>query len=211
MLLVGLTGGIACGKSTVSTMFAELGCFIIEADQVSRKIVEPGEPAYKRVLKTFGPEILNKDRTIDRKRLADIIYNDPAKRKMLNSLLHPVILKEEERLIREAEKNEHEIIMVSAALMIEAGSYKNYDKLIGVYCIKEIQINRLMRREKLSRKDAEKRIQAQLSNRVKKTYADYTINTSGAFSLTRKQVVQVYEKLKRLSVSPRKPRKKKRH
>lgn len=200
MLVVGLTGGIACGKSTVSSMFAELGCLIIDADLVSRQLVERGAPAYKRIVKVFGTDILNRDKTIDRKKLGQIVFSDPEKRKILNSILHPAIIREEERRIREElRKAERNIIMVSAALMIEAGHYKRFQKLIVVYCGRETQIERIMKREKVTRKEALLRIQSQLANKEKKKYADYVINTSGPFPSTRKQVVQAYEKLKRLS------------
>jgi dephospho-CoA kinase len=204
MLVVGLTGGMAVGKTTVGSMFAELGCLMIDADQVARKLVEPDAPAWKRIVKVFGREILNKDKSLDRKKLAGIIYEDAGKRKLLNSILHPLILREEERLIKEAaSKGNHKITIVSAALMIEAGSYKRFKKLIVVWCNKEIQIERIMKREKISRKEALQRWGAQLSSQEKKRYAHYLINTSGPFTATRKQVVQVYEKLRKLAEGKR--------
>ena len=199
MLVVGLTGGMCCGKTTVSSMFAELGCLIIDADLISRKLVEPGEPSYKQIVRFFGKEILQKDKTLDRKKLGAIIFEDPAKRKLLNSILHPSIIKEEERLIREArEKGTHTIAIVSAALMIETGNYKAFKKVIVVHCNRELQIERIMKREKISRREAIQRITSQLTTREKKKHADYLINTSGPFTQTRKQVVQVYQKLLKL-------------
>jgi dephospho-CoA kinase len=199
MLVVGLTGGMCCGKSTVSSMFEELDCYIIDADQISRKLVEPDAPAYKRIVKYFGSEILNKDRTLDRKKLGAIIFADPVKRKMLNSFLHPLIIREEERMVKEAAKGPYQITIVSAALMIEAKTYKRFETLIVVYCNRETQIDRIMKREHVTRKEALQRIGAQLSNQEKKKYADYVINTSGPFTQTRKQVVQVYQKLRKLA------------
>lgn len=199
MLVVGLTGGMCCGKSAVSSMFEELDCYIIDADQISRKLVEPGAPAYKRIVQYFGAEILNKDRTIDRKKLGAIIFANPDKRKMLNSILHPLIIREEERMVKEAAKGPYQITIVSAALMIEAKTYKRFERLVVVYCNRETQIERIMKREHVTRKEALQRIGAQLSNREKKKYADYVINTSGPFTQTRKQVVQVYQKLRRLA------------
>ena len=200
MLVVGLTGGIACGKSAVSSMFTELGCLIIDADLVARQLVEPGLPAYKRIVKFFGTEILNKDKTLDRKKLGKIIFADAEKRKVLNSMLHPAIIREEERMIRDEEqKKDRCIAIISAALMIEAGHHKRFKKIIVVYCGRETQIERIMKREKITRKEALQRIKSQLANKEKKKYADYVINTSGPFPQTRKQVVQVYEKLKRLA------------
>lgn len=200
MLIVGLTGGMCCGKTTVSTMFSELGCLIIDADLISRQLVEPGMPAYKRIVKFFGRDILNKDKTLDRRKLGAIIFADGEKRKVLNSILHPAIIREEERLVREEEqKGERCIAIVSAALMIEAGHYKRFKKVIVVYCSRETQIQRIMKREKVSRKEALLRIKSQLAAKEKKEYADYVINTSGPFPQTRKQAVQIYEKLKRLA------------
>jgi dephospho-CoA kinase len=199
MLVVGLTGGMCCGKSTVSSMFAELGCCIIDADLISRKLVEPEQLAWKRIVKSFGPDVLSKDKTLNRKKLGAIIFRDAQKRKILNSILHPLIIKEEERQVKEAEKTMNKIVIVSAALMIEAGAHKRFKKIIVVYCSKETQILRIMKRERVTRKEALQRIAAQLSTAEKKTYADYLINTSGPFSQTRKQVVVIYEKLKRLS------------
>ncbi|HEY7160537.1 MAG TPA: dephospho-CoA kinase [Acidobacteriota bacterium] len=199
MLVVGLTGGMCCGKTTVTSMFSELGCLIIDADLISRKLVEPGEPSYKRIIKFFGKEILQKDGTLDRKKLGGIIFQDPAKRKILNSILHPSIVREEERMIREArEKGTHQIAIVSAALMIEAGVHKRFKKIIVVHCGRELQIQRIMKREKISRREALQRISSQLSTTEKRKYADYVINTSGPFTQTRKQAVKVYEKLRKL-------------
>ena len=202
MLTVGLTGGICCGKSAVTSMFAELGCYIIDADLISRKIVEPGAPALSRIVKFFGSEILNKDKTLNRKKLAGIIFEDAEKRKVLNAIMHPLILKEEERMIRD-QKNKHAIAIVSAALMIETGTYRRYKKIIVVHCKKETQINRLMKRENVTRKAALQRIQSQLSGAERKRHADYVIDTSGPFPQTRKQVVRVYEKLRRLAEKTR--------
>ena len=198
MLVVGLTGGICCGKSAVSSMFADLGCYIIDADVIARKLVDPEAPAWKRIVRFFGRDVLNRDKTLNRKKLAGIIFVDAEKRKALNSILHPLILREEERMVRE-QRNEYAISIVSAALMVEAGTYKRFKKLILVSCKKEIQIERLMKREKLTRKDALQRIQVQLSTTEKKKYADYVIDTSGPFPQTRKQVVRIYEKLRKLA------------
>jgi dephospho-CoA kinase len=200
MIVVGLTGGMCCGKTTVGTMLSELGCLVIDADLISRKLVDPGEPAYKKIVKFFGPTILNKEKTLDRKKLAGIIFSDAGKRKALNSILHPLIIREEERAIGEAvRKDRHRIVIVSAALMIEAGHFKRFKKILVVYCTKEKQIERIMKRENCSRREALQRIEAQLSSREKKSYGDYLVNTSGPYSQTRKQVLQVYLKLKKLA------------
>lgn len=201
MIVVGLTGGMCCGKSSVASMFEELGCLVIDADQIARDLVKPQMPAWKRVVKNFGREILNSDRSIDRKALGAIIFADSAKRKILNSILHPLIIREEERRVREARKSgSFQIVIVSAALMIETGTYKRFPATIVVYCSNETQLQRIMKREKVTRKEALQRQAAQISNRAKKKYADYVINTSGPFPKTRKQVLLVYERLRKLEM-----------
>ena len=181
-------------------MFSDLGCLIIDADLIARQLVEPGLPAYKRIVKFFGTEVLNRDKTLDRRKLGGIIFADAEKRKVLNSILHPAIIREEERLVREEEQNGSSCIaIVSAALMIEAGHFKRFKKIVVVYCSRETQIHRIMKREKVSRKEALQRIKSQLAAKQKKEYADYVINTSGPFPQTRKQVVRIYEKMKRLA------------
>ena len=157
-------------------------------------------PAYKRIVKFFGREVVNKDKTLDRRKLAGLIFSDAEKRKALNSILHPAIIREEERLVREEDQNgERCIAIVSAALLIETGHHKRFKKVIVTHCSRETQIQRIMKREKVARKEALQRINSQLSTKEKRKYADYVINTSGPFPQTRKQAVRIYEKLKRLA------------
>jgi dephospho-CoA kinase len=131
MLHVGLTGGIGCGKSTVAAMMADLGCHVIYADRISRQLLDPGKAAYEDVVREFGPEILAADRTVDRARLASIVFNDAARLAKLNAIIHPRVYEEEDRILKDLEHaDQHGIAVVEAALLIEAGSYKRLDRLI---------------------------------------------------------------------------------
>src|SRR5262245_46446187 len=144
VLRVGLTGGIATGKSTVGLMFVELGCHLIDADRITHQLFEPGQPIHTAVVQAFGSEILAEDGTIDRKKLGAIVFSDPAARTKLNSLVHPAVIQRQQDWLKEIETlDPRGIAIVDAALMIEIGTYKNYDKVIVVTCSPEEQRRRL--------------------------------------------------------------------
>lgn len=196
MLKVGLTGSIAVGKSFVVSVFEELGCVTFDADKIAHAVMEPGTPAYKELVAEFGREVLAEDGRIDRTRLGAIVFADEQRRNRLNEIVHPRVIQEQDRLIREAEAVKPDgIAIVDAALMIESGGYKRFDKLIVVYCDRDTQIERLMRRNQLTRVEAERRVGAQMSSEEKRRYADYEIDTSGSFEETRAQVVSVFNQL----------------
>jgi dephospho-CoA kinase len=200
MLKVGLTGSIAVGKSFVLGVLMELGCHVLDADEVARDVVKPGTAGLQAVLETFGPEILNTDGTLDRSALGAIVFADDDKRRRLNSILHPFIIAAQDDQLREFERQDPSgIAVVDAALMIESGGYKRFDKLIVVHCDPEIQLQRLMKRDQLSREDAERRIKSQMPQEEKKKYADFLIDTSGTFAATHGQVESVFRKLKQLA------------
>ena len=179
MLKVGLTGSIAVGKSFVLGVLAELGSHVLDADATAREVVGPGTPGLKEVVEAFGKEILNSDGSLDRARLAAIVFADEAKRLQLNAILHPYIIAAQDEQLRVWEKKDPRgIAIVDAALMIESGGYRRFDKLIVVHCRPKVQLERLMSRDGLSREDAERRIAAQMSQEEKKTYADFLIDTS---------------------------------
>jgi dephospho-CoA kinase len=199
MLKVGLTGSIAVGKSHVLRMFAELGCHVIDADQIARDVVAPETEGLKSVIATFG-DVLNIDGTLNRAKLGQIVFADESKRQKLNSLLHPLIIAAQDEQIRELESREPKgIVIIDAALMIESGGYERLDKLIVVYCDPEIELQRLIDRDGLAREAAMERINTQMPQDKKKEYADYLIDTSGSFDDTRAQVVSVFEQLRALS------------
>jgi dephospho-CoA kinase len=197
MLRVGLTGGIATGKSTVGAMFVELGCHLIESDQITHQLFEPGQVVHAAVVKQFGNRILAPDGTIDRRILGDIVFKDPQARAKLNGLVHPAIIQRQQEWLQEMEAQDpHGIAIVDAALMIEVGTYRNYDKVIVVTCSPEMQRERLRARSALSEEEIESRIRSQMPAEEKIKYADFVIDNSGSIESTRVQVETVYQQLR---------------
>jgi dephospho-CoA kinase len=200
MLRVGLTGSIAVGKSFVTEVLAELGCHVVDADVTAREAVRPGSPGLAAVVAEFGTDVLRDDGTLDRQHLADVVFADAEQRSRLNAILHPFIIARQDELLNEWEALDPQGTgVVDAALMIESGGYRRFDKLIVVHCRPEIQIARLMARNGLSQAEAETRIGAQLSQEEKLQYADFKIDTSAGFEDTRQQTAAVYRQLKELN------------
>jgi dephospho-CoA kinase len=196
MLRIGLTGSIGVGKSFVAGVFTELGCHVLDADDTARAVVAPGSAALRDVVAAFGSEFLQTDGTLDRSKLGSLVFADEDKRKLLNSILHPYIIAEQDERLREWETEDASgIAVIDAALMIESGGYKRFDKLIVVHCRPEVQLQRLISRNNLSRAEAEKRIAAQMPQEEKKKFADYLIDTSDGFEAARKRTEVVYEEL----------------
>jgi len=199
MLKVGLTGSIAVGKSLVLEVFRELGCAILDADKTAREVVEPGLPAFDEIVQTFGNEVVAADGSLDRPKLGAIVFNDAAKRELLNSIVHPRVIEAQDRWLQAAEKDQpHGIAFVDAALMIESGGYRRFDKLIVVWCDPAVQLERLIRRNSLDEAEAKKRIAAQMSQEEKKGFADFLIDTSTEREETRQQTVEIFNRLKLL-------------
>lgn len=200
MLRVGLTGSIAVGKTFVTSVFAELGCRVLDADLTAREVVEPGADGLRAVVAQFGEEILAPDGTLDRARMASIVFADEEKRLRLNSILHPLVLARQDEILREWEaENPNGIAIVDAALMIESGGYKRFDKLIVVHCRPEVQLERLMLRNNLPLAEAQRRIASQMPQEEKVRYADYLIDTSDGFEPTRERTVEVFNQLRKLA------------
>ena len=200
MLKVGLTGSIAVGKSFVLGVLKELGCHVLDADEVAREVVRPGTAGLQAVVEAFGKEILGSDGTLDRSMLGAIVFADADKRKQLNSILHPFIIAAQDEELAGLERDDPDgIAVVDAALMIESGGYRRFDKLIVVYCEPDVQLQRLVKRDQLSLEDAQRRISSQMPQEEKKSYADFLIDTSGSFESTRQQVEDVFRQLKELS------------
>ena len=196
MLRIGLTGSIGVGKSFVASVLAELGCQVLDADDVAREVVATGSEGLRDVVAAFGDQILRDDGTLDRSKLGTLVFENAEKRAVLNSIMHPYIIAQQDRRLRELEVTDPQGIgIVDAALMIESGGYKRFDKLIVVYCRPEVQIQRVMARTKLSRADAEKRISAQMSQEEKKKFANYLIDTSDGFEAARKRTEEVFGEL----------------
>lgn len=196
MLKVGLTGSIAVGKSFVLGVLAELGCRALDADATAREVVAPGTPGLSAVVEAFGKGILQDDGTLDRIRLGKIVFADEEKRKLLNSVLHPfIIIAQDDQIRRWEEEDSNGIAVVDAALMIESGGYRRFNKLIVVHCRPEMQLQRLIVREALSPEDARLRIAAQMPQEEKRKYADFLIDTSEGFEDTRRQTEAVFQEL----------------
>ncbi len=196
MLKVGLTGSIAVGKSYVCEVLIELGAFVLDADQTSRQVVAPQTKGWNQIIDNFGREILQSDGQIDRAKLGAIVFADEAKRQLLNSIVHPLVYEAQNSWLAERElENPQNIAVVDAALMIESGGYKRFDKLIVVWCQPEIQLERLKIRNNMSDSEALKRINSQMPQEEKKGYADYLIDTSKGFEATKERTIEIYRQL----------------
>ena len=200
MLKVGLTGSIAVGKSFVCEVFRELGCHVLDADKTARDVVKKGTPGLAKIVSEFSDEILTPDGELDRPKMASIVFADEKMRLLLNSIVHPLVFETQNEWLaaREAEDPDG-IAIVDAALMIESGGYRRFEKLIVVWCEPEIQFQRLIQRDGLSEADARKRTQAQMPQDEKKRFADFLIDTSAGFDPTRAQCRQVHSKLLELN------------
>ena len=202
MLRVGLTGSIATGKSFVAGLLKELGCRVLDADVVAREVVEPGGAGLGEVVAAFGGEVLTSEGRLDRAKLGAVVFADEAKRQLLNSILHPLIIAEQDaRLRRWEEEDPSGVAVVDAALMIESGGYRRFAKLVVVHCRPEIQLRRLIERDKLSPDEAQRRIAAQMPQGEKLRYADFDIDTSDGFDATRRRTQEVFRELQNLATA----------
>jgi len=194
MLVIGLTGGIASGKSTISSFLQELGAVIIDADALARQVVKPGKKAWLQIRKHFGSQIIKEDQTIDRKKLAEIVFNNPGERKVLNAIIHPEVIKLTRDLIKKYKQNTTiPLIVVDAPLLIEAGMTTVVDEVWVINVDEEKQIERIMKRDKISRQKALSRISSQMPTREKLKYADRIINTNVSLEETFKQLKQIWD------------------
>jgi len=197
MIHVGLTGGLASGKSFVGRSLADLGCFLIQADELGHQVIEPGGEAYAGVVALSGAEILNAEGKIDRRRLAALVFSDPELLAKLNALVHPPVRARERALAAEfARKHPDGIAVTEAAILVETGSYKDYDRLIVAVCRPEQQVARAMERDGVSRQEVLNRLSRQMPLEDKVKHADFVIDTSGSKGNTLQQVQTVYESLR---------------
>jgi dephospho-CoA kinase len=197
MLKVGLTGGLATGKSFVGQALADLGCHLIKADELGHEVLEPGGEAYEGVVREFGSGILTADGAIDRKRLAAEVFGKPDRLAALNRLVHPPVIRREQELMAEvAARHPEAITVVEAAILIETGSYKRFDKLILVVCSEAQQLERAMERDGADREEVLARIRRQMPLEEKRKFADYVIDTSGTKEDTLQQTRQIYSSLR---------------
>jgi dephospho-CoA kinase len=195
-LLAGLTGGIATGKSTVSAMFAHLGARIVDADLLAREVVAPGERAHQEIAREFGPEVLQRDGYLDRKRLAAIVFADADRRERLEQITHPAIRARQQRILSVYEEEAFEgIVIWDAALLIEGGGAKAMDRVVVVVADAETELRRLMARDGISEADARQRIASQMPLAEKVKFADHVIDNSGSRAETERRVREVYRAL----------------
>ena len=198
MLRVGLTGGIGCGKSTVAALMREMGCAVIEADQLAHRLMEPGQPAYEEILRDFWKQILREDGRIDRPRLAEIVFADAQGRERLNQIVHPRVIQEQEQQLEAWANSGVEVGVVEAPLLIEAGYHRKLARLVVVWCRPEQQRERLLARG-MKPEQIEQRIAAQMPLEEKRRLADDQIDCSGTLEETRGQVEALARKLKALA------------
>jgi len=192
MLTVGLTGGLASGKSFVGRILAELGCFLIQADELGHLVIEPGGEAHDAVLAEFG--------TVDRRALADIVFSNPERLDKLNSFVHPAVRARTRALLEDFRaKNPSGIAVVEAAILIETGSFRNYDRIVLAKCREDQQIERAMARDHISREQALERMRRQMPLEEKVKSAHYVIDTSQSKEHTREQTRAVYASLRQLA------------
>jgi len=195
--VLGVTGGIASGKTTVANMLEDLGVPIIDFDLLSRQVVEPGQPAFKDITDYFGDGVIDKNGTLDRKRLSTIVFRNPAKRKILEGITHPRILEAFLRQVRKmAEKDSHRIVQAVIPLLFEVNLTHLVHKVLVVYVSPDKQIERLTRRDKISHKEAENILKAQMPIDQKVPKADFVIHNEGNVDKTRKAVYALWRSLK---------------
>lgn len=207
MLKVGLTGGIACGKSTVGEMFVGLGAHLIQADRIGHELLLPGEAVYEEVVRHFGREILDPDGSINRARLAEAAFesNDrPSRIEDLNRIVHPEVIRRQEAWMDVVgRKDPSAVAIVEAALIVEAGAARGFDKLVVVTCRPEQRVQRWAHRmnvdEETARKEVERRMAAQLPDAEKIKAADYVIDNSGPLEHTKSHAEEIYADLRRLA------------
>ena len=198
-LLIGLTGGIATGKSTVAEMFGNMGAAIIDFDLIARDVVEPGRESWKLITDFFGKDILNPDTSINRKKLSKIVFNDSLKREKLESFTHPFIWEEFVRQVEKAVfRNKAAIILAVIPLLIEGNMQEIFSKTIVVYLSPETQLERLMARDGISRETAVKILEVQMPIDEKVRYADFTIYNGGTIKDTGKITHDVWDRLKQI-------------
>jgi dephospho-CoA kinase len=197
MLSVGLTGGIACGKSTVAQMFVSLGAHLIDFDKLAHEVQKPGKPAWKEIIGHFGNGILNQDETIDRVKLAQIVFADKKELKALNNIVHPYVFNLwQKRLDKIKHKDDHAIVLSDIPLLFEGKTQNLFDLTILVLISPEEQICRLMARNNLSRDEAQMRLQSQMPIADKIGLANIVIDNKGDVSQTKKKVTEIWRQLK---------------
>ncbi|KAJ7165855.1 dephospho-CoA kinase-domain-containing protein [Mycena filopes] len=197
MLVVGLTGGIATGKSSVSNLLKSKHIPVVDADILARQVVEPGTPALAKIVSFFGPEILQSDGTLDRKKLGSVIFNDEVKRRKLNSIVHPAVRRAMLWGVLKHWLRGSKYCILDVPLLIEGGLWKLVGQVVVVHCSAEVQLERLMQRDNSSREDATSRLNSQLAIAEKVRYADRVVDNSGSLQELEAHVNALVESLDR--------------
>jgi dephospho-CoA kinase len=196
MLNVGLTGGIATGKSTVVRMLVKRGARVIDHDGLVHTLQEPGQPVWKRIVETFGRDILDADERIDRKRLGPLVFENEQRRKVLEGIVHPAVLEEAQRQRdRIGKEDEQAIVLSDIPLLLEVGMQECFDLILLVYAPPEVQIRRVMKRNNLSREEALSRLKSQMPIDEKPKFADLIIRNDGTMRELEKRADEVWQEL----------------
>lgn len=207
MLIVGLTGGVASGKTAVSRVLREEGAYIIDADQIARELVQPHKPAWNELVRAFGKEILQEDGSIHRRKLADKVFTDPEQRKALNQILHPRIKEEMDRRTKEiGQKDPEAIVVIDAPLLVELGVYRKVDQLIVITSTQMQQMERLKERDGRSPEEALRLFSSQMPVEEKVKLADFVIRNEGSLEETKKRAKEVFKELKKVMLQKNKGR-----
>lgn len=193
--VVGLTGGIACGKTTVANMFAELGIPVIDADVLGREVVEPGTSGLRQIVDEFGKDVLDAAGRLDRRKVGEMVFADEEARRKLNAIMHPLIGAAGAEKIMGYESHPAPYVIYEAALLVETGSYKVFSALVVVSAEESLQRLRLIARDGYTLEEANARIASQLPLAHKVALADYVVTNNGDLNATRRQVAEVHEKL----------------
>jgi dephospho-CoA kinase len=196
VILVGLTGGIASGKSTVAKILQNLGVAVVDADTLAREVVEPGRDAWREIVAAFGVEVLQSDQTLDRQKLRTLIFNNPDARRKLESIIHPRVRALAERRIGEHGAAGYAVVVYEVPLLFEGNLHEWLRPVILVACDIDTQLRRLQERDGLDRDKAQKHIDAQMSLAEKRRLADYVIENNGSLEDLQRQVAAVLEKIK---------------
>lgn len=191
---IGLTGGIATGKSTVAKLIKERGAILIDLDVIAREVVEPGQSSLLLIAESFGQAVLQEDGSLDRKRLGSIVFADPVKRKELEAIIHPAIRKVmKERMRYHESQTPDKLVVVDVPLLFESGLEQSFEQIMVVYVPSEMQLQRLMERDTLTLEDAQRRLAAQMAIEEKKNKADIVIDNSGSLAQTEQQIDQFWQ------------------
>ena len=200
-LLAGLTGGMGSGKTTVGKLFQSLGAYVLDADEICRSLLEPGRPAWNETVDLLGNGVLRDDQTLDRRKIADVIFSDLEKKKALEAILHPRVMEEEQAVYKDILKDDPgALVIIDATLLIESGNYRKVDKVIVIACDEETQLHRIMDKNTFSREDAHRRLQQQMPLEEKSKFADYVLHNDSGLSELEEKVEALFHQLKQLAV-----------